>query len=228
MEYEEDPMRKGMAIVAACLLTLAVAAPVAAGPNVGNTSGGFIGAEGDWYAFDESTGTETYGYLFARLEKGQKVPTVDFSNQSMWMPDCGGGEPPGDVTPYDTTGDYSYEYWYAWGEASSLSVPKSFATATSSATLDVYHETYDVCTGEWTSETLAGVTLTLDLMGTGPIEKMTDRYSFHVPGSYFSHGSIRQSTRPAEGAVTVGDMTFTVDPGMGIIGSVSWMDHYKG
>jgi hypothetical protein len=222
-------MRRFTAVFAALLLALAVAAPAAAGPNVSNSSGGFNGAEADWGTYDEATGVSDYGLLFVRVEKGQKAPIADFQRniEGQWV-DCDG--PAGKtVVPRDTDpggdGDYSYTYMSAFGPASSLLVPKSMATATATATLTVWYETHEACTDVWDSGEMT-IDVGFDLTATGPVERYSDRTTFHVPGQTNSWYSVKQVTRPAAGVVTVDGGEMTAD--FGIIGSVSFMEHVNG
>lgn len=217
-------MRKGMAFGAACLLALALAAPVAAGPNVSNTSGGFTGAEGDWYSYNEETGASTYGYLFAHRDKGQKDPAVDFFQGSDQYVQCTGQDTPADVSD-DTYGGIYSSMW-GYGPATSFTVPKDFSTATATASLDVYQDSWNECTGEGSSEFLGSVEVTLTLTADGPLVRETGRGSFHIPGDVNAHSSYRSATRSAVGSVTIDGTSTPVD--FGIIGSVSWMDHWNG
>lgn len=217
-------MRRGMAISAACVLALVLAAPVAAGPNVSNTSGGFTGAEGDWSTYDEATGAYTYGYLFAHLDAGQKTATVDFGQFSGDKVQCTGQDTPDD--PSDDSYGAIGDSLYGSGPASSFKVPKDFSLATATATIDLYHDSYNDCTGEYVSDFLGGINVRLDLTANGPLATFKDRTSFHVKGGTSGHSSIVQTTRSATGSVTIDGVVSAVD--FGIIGSVSWKDHSKG
>ena len=217
-------MRRGIAISAACVLALVLAAPAAAGPNVSNSSGGFTGAEGDWSTYDDTTGASTYGFLFVHLDAGQKTATVDFNQFSGTKVQCTGQDTPDD--PSDDSYGGIGESFYGSGPASSFKVPKDFSLAAATATIDLYHDTYNDCTGEYVSDFVGGVNVGLNLTANGPLATFKDRTTFHVKGGTSGHSSIVQTTRPATGSVTIAGVQTTVD--FGIIGSVSWKDHSKG
>ena len=214
-------MRKFMVVPLAALLVLAVAAPVSAGANVSNTSGGFTGAEGDWFRYDEATEAYTYGYVFARLDKGQQVATVDFFQGSDQKVQCTGQDTPDDES--DDTWGVIFSYMYGSGPATSFAVTKNYGSAMASASLEVFQESWNDCTGEGSYESLGSIDVALDLAGDGPLVRQTGGGSFHIPGDVNSHYSMRSSTRSGVGSVSVDGNEMTVD--FGIIGTVSWKEH---
>ena len=211
-------MRKIWTLPLAALLALVVAAPVAAGPNVGNYSSSVTMAQGSWSVYDEETGRYREGYLAVSQEQGSTQAFAEFFQYGEQWIQCTGTDTPDD--PEDDTFGSITTYAYGWAPAD-LSIGKSNATANATASMDIGRDRYDGCTGEWTFEYFPAVAVSIELVATSGTVRESGRGSFHLPGEFNSHSSYRATYRFAEGTVTVGDTV----PVWGMIGKVSWMDH---
>lgn len=210
-------MRKLIVLPMAALLALAVAAPVSAGPNVSNSSGSAVTAQGSWYS--EAGGVETYGGLYAWQDSGATSAYMEYFEQVGAYVDC---------TPADQTDEFygfQGEYRSGYGEGT-LSIGRGYADAQASGTLTTFATAVDDCTGDYVESPGGTVAVSLDLVANGP--KMMERgtSSFKIPGQFNSHSSYSATSRIATGTATIGDgPEMAVD---GRIGKVSWRDHGNG
>jgi hypothetical protein len=204
-----------MVIPMAGLLALAVAAPVAAGPNVGNSSGSATTAQGSWYS--EAGDGSTYGYVSAWQDPGSSETYVDFWEETGEYVDCTPGDPNDEL--YGFHGTYRYG-----GGPGTLSVGKGFGSASASGVLDVETATVDDCAGTFDSS-YDQIEVTFDLVATGTkiMEKGTG--SFKIPAEFNSHYSYSSTYRNAAGTASIGGDEIAVDGG---IGKVSWREHSNG
>jgi hypothetical protein len=86
--------------------------------------------------------------------------------------------------------------------------------------------TVDDCIGLYDESWAGGVSVSLDLVATGPKAMERGTSSFKVPSEYNSHSSFTTTFRAAAGSATIGDEPdFAVEGG---IGKVSWRDHGNG
>jgi hypothetical protein len=215
-------MRSFLTVPMAGLLVLAVAAPVAAGPNVGNYSSSVLIAQANWGSFDEATGTYSYGYLAVSQEQGSPDAFAEFNQYIEQGIQCTGAATPDDLDD-DTFG---YITTNRWGFGSgSLSVDGRFSAATASGILDVYAETFDSCTEAYSWEELPGLSFGLDLTATSATIRESGRGSFHLPGEINNHSSYKATYRYAEGSL---DGVEGAEDGFGQIGKVTWTEHTNG
>jgi hypothetical protein len=212
-------MRKLMIMGMASLMVLAMAAPVAAGANVGNYSGGATLAQAAWESYDETTGAASYGYLVAAREQGETTTLIEFSESNETWTLCSDGGTPDDESDdsFGVVGTYRSAYG-----SGTLTVSKSYGSATAAGVLDVWTDTYDECAGTYDSAYQDEVSISLDLVATGDLVRESGRGSFHIPGAFNDHSSYRSTYRLAEGVVSIGDQTFE---SFGQIGKVSWSSH---
>jgi hypothetical protein len=215
-------MRTFLTVPMAGLLVLAGAAPVAAGPNVGNYSSSLTMAQANWGSKDGATETFTYGYLAVSQEQGSSDAFAEYSEYSERNVQCTGAETPDDLSD-DTFGTNTSSVW-GFGPAS-LSIGAKFASATASAVLDVYKELIDGCTGESSYQEDSGLSIGLDLTATSSTIRESGRGSFHLPGEFNNHSSYKATYRFAEGSVDGADGPQDV---FGQIGKVSWSEHSNG
>jgi hypothetical protein len=215
-------MRTFLTVPMAGLLVLAVAAPVAAGPNVGNYSSSLTIAQANWGSFDEATGIYSYGYLAVSQEQGSSSAVAEFSQYSEHDTQCTGAETPDDPTD-DSFGTIYTNRW-GFGPAS-LSIDGRFASATATGALEIYAETFDGCTDEYSSEELPALTFDLDLTATSPTIRESGRGSFHLPGEVNNHSSYKATYRLAEGSL---DGVEGAEDLFGQIGKVTWTEHSNG
>jgi hypothetical protein len=215
-------MRRFMTIPMAGLFALAVAAPAAAGANVGNFSGSVTMAQANWDAKDEATQTYSYGYIAVSRDQGSSEAFAEYSEYSERYVQCTGAETPDDPDD-DTYGAIATSVW-GYGSAS-LAIGKNNGTASASGELSAGREGYNECTGEWTFEELPAFPFSLDLTATSATIRESGRGSFHVPGEFNSHSSYKAVYRYAEGTFEGADGPQSV---FGQIGKVSWSDHSNG
>jgi hypothetical protein len=212
-------MRTTISVPLAALLVLTIAAPVAAGPNVGNSSGSLTIAQANW---DTSDG-DTYGsgYLSVSTSDGDPQAMIEFSEYHEAWVQCSGAETPDDESDdwFAPVGTSSY----GWGSGD-LTVGRNYGDAQATGTLEVYTETFDGCAGD-SDGTVGQVDVALSLVGTGALVRESGRGSFHIPGVYNGHDSYRSAYRMAEGSVALGDRAFET---YGLIGKISWMSHSNG
>jgi len=206
-------MRKLIVLPMAALLALAVAAPVSAGAKVSNSSGSGLTAQGSWYSYEGDV--ESYGSLWAWQDSGASSPSLEYSGQIGAYVDC---------TPADDTDDsygFQGQYIYGYGEGT-LAIGRGSDDARASGTLETFTTLVDDCVGEYAESVDGSVSVSLDLVATGP--KMMDRgtWSFKIPSEFNSHSSYTTTSRAAAGTATIDGSEIAVDGG---IGKVSWRDH---
>jgi hypothetical protein len=215
-------MRTFLTVPMAGLLVLAVAAPVAAGPNVGNYSSSVELAQADWGSFDKEGGAYSYGYLTVSREQGSSQAFAEYSQYSEQNVQCTGAETPDD--PGDDTFGTSTSSVWGFGPTS-LSIGARFSSATASGVVEAYADAFDGCTGEWSSEDVSGLSIALDLTATSGLVRESGRGSFHLPGEINNHSSYKATYRQAEGSVDGADGH---QAAFGQIGKVSWTEHTNG
>ena len=201
-------MRKLMVIPMAGLLVLAVAAPVAAGPNVSNSSGTATVAEAYWGS--AQNGVQSSGYISVTREgKGEAFAHFERSTGAYVL--CEGGEFEGFVGTL----------MYGFGPAT-LTVGTNSTTASASATVESFSFAVDECDGMWDEQPGDAFDISLDLTAEGPTLRSTSRESFHLPQEFNERYSYRAAFRRATGSATIDGATLGVD---GQIGKVSWSSH---
>ncbi|HYU50940.1 MAG TPA: hypothetical protein VEO91_13545 [Candidatus Limnocylindria bacterium] len=215
-------MRTFLTVPMAGLLVLAVAAPVAAGPNVGNYSSSVTIAQADWGSFDKEAGSYSYGYLAVSQEQGSSDALAEFNQYIEQNVQCTGAETPDDPSD-DMFGTISTNRW-GFGSAT-LSVDGKLASATASSVLYVEQDRFDSCTGESSYDELPALEIALDLTATSGTIRESGRGSFHLPGEFNSHSSYKATYRMAEGSI---DGVEGAESVFGQIGKVSWSEHTNG
>jgi hypothetical protein len=200
-------MRRLMFIGMVGALGLALAAPVAAGPNTINVSGSGRTIQGEWYGesgygavylFDEAT--YTYGEFYE--ESGVYGP-------------CDGSEE--DVYGFVGT------RMYGWAQDLTINVDAKLSAGTATGDFEIASETVDECAGSF-DVTVETVLVTVDVTGTGPLAKFRNSGSFTIPGEYNSHSRYRGSERLATGGIDLG-AAGTRDFDWAILASYSWTEH---
>ncbi|HEY4632577.1 MAG TPA: hypothetical protein VIH00_01570 [Candidatus Limnocylindrales bacterium] len=211
-------LRKFGLFLAASALLLTVAAPVSAGQSTYNSSGSALTAQGGWDSFDEATGSYEYGWVSGWQAQGEPA-FVEFYGGSFREIVCTpahGNQP--------ATTSYLETFRYGGGPGS-LSIGRVYSVASASATIDIWTDTYNGCTGEYTSSIAEGVAVALELSGSGDLIKETGTWSFKIPGQYNSHSRYSSTYRPATGTASLAGEAHDV---YGAIGKVSWSDHSNG
>jgi hypothetical protein len=224
-------MRRFMVVPLAGLLVLGAAAPVLAGPNVGNSSGSATVAQAGWDSYDEATETYESGYIVVAKDSGSSETYAEYSQYAEVTVQCTGADTPDDET--DDTWATNSTFRYGYGPAT-LTIGKKGALATASGTLSVSEGTFDGCTGDEAyapKDTTGGggesvdVPFTLSLTATSGTIRETGKGSFKLPGQFNSHSSYKSTYRFAAGTFDAGNGTQAVS---GQFGTVSWSDHSNG
>lgn len=209
-------IRLGLALSA--LLVLTVAAPAAAGQTTINSSSSAITAQAGRESYDEATGAYTFEWVSAWQAQGDPTYIELFSGSSREIV-C---SPARGNRPATTA--YLEWYRYGFGEGT-LTVGRNYSTASATGTIDVWTDTYDGCTGEYTSSLASGVAVSMELVGSGSLIMERGTWSFKIPGEYNSHSTYSTTYRAATGTTTVDGATNDV---YGAIGKVTWKDHFNG
>jgi hypothetical protein len=218
-------MRKLMVLPLAGLLALGVVGPVAAAPNVSNTSGGGESIYGEW----SSDGT--YGYVSVG-EDSQYGGFADIYQESGTWVECDpGAAGSGKDTPttQDTTGDGDYGFvgtrTWGYGEDVTVDLSRRLDSGHATGSIELYTSTVDECAGDY-GDDAASVVVTLDVSvaAAGPLASFRDHGSYKIPSQFNGHQSYRGKERAASGTVSAGtsiDATFSF-AGMSV---TTWSDH---
>jgi len=215
-------MRKLMVLPLAGLLALGVAGPVAAGPNVSNTSGSGETIYGDW-----STDTG-YGYVYLGEQSGYGGFGDIYQESGTWV-ECEPTEEdvpsPKDTGPGD--GYYGFVGTRTWGYAYDVKIDLSrrLDTGTATGTVELYTETVDECNGVYGGDAVAEVgALDVAVTGVGPLATFKGSGSYKIPSEFNGHQNYRGKERQATGSVAAGgsiDAAF----GFGYMSQVTWTEH---
>ncbi len=215
-------MRKLMVLPMAGLLALSVAGPVAAGPNVSNTSGTGETMYGEW-----ST-ANGYGYVFLGEESGQGGYGDVYQEEGTWVECSPSDEPVADTK--DTgpgEGEYGFvgtrTYGYAYDVQIDLS--RRLETGRATGTVELYTETVDECNGVYGGDAVAETgSIEVTLAGVGPLGTFKGTGSYKIPSEFNGHQSSRGTERLASGsAVAAGSIDVTF--GYAYMSRISWSEH---
>ena len=221
-------MRKLMVLPLAGLLALGVVGPVAAAPNVSNTSGGGESIYGEWSA------GSTWGYVSVGEESGYGALAEIYQESGQWV-ECETGAPePGKDTPttQDTTGgDYGFVGTRTWGYSEggvTVDLSRRLDSGHATGSIELSTTTVDECAGVHGDEAVSEVvTFDVSVSATSPLASFRDRGTYKVPSEFNGHDSYRGKERAAHGTVVAGssiDATF-ISAGMSV---VTWSDHSNG
>ncbi len=222
-------MRKLMVLPLAGLLALGVVGPVAAAPNVSNTSGGGESIYGEWSSGD------TYGYVSVGEDAKYGDYAEIYQESGTWAECDPGAVDPGKdtATTQDTTpgyGEYGFVGTRTWGYSESVSIELSRRLDSGHATgsIELYTSTVDECAGDYGDDAVSEVvTLDVSVTAAGPLASFRDHGSYKIPSLFNGHESYRGKERAASGTISAGpsiDATFS-NAGMTV---VSWSDHTNG
>jgi hypothetical protein len=218
-----------MVLLMAGLVALGVAGPVAAGPNVSNTSGSGDTIYGEW----SSPGT--YGYVYLGEEAGQGG-FGDIYQEAGEYVECAGPVPapePGKSSTQDTTpGDeyYGFVGTRTWGYSQDLTIDFSrrFDTGHATGSVELYTQTVDECNGIYGDEPVAEIgSLDVTVTGSGPVASFRGHGTYKIPSEFNGHENYRGKERTVTGSVAAGgsiDATFT----FGYMSQVTWSGHTNG
>lgn len=220
-------MRKVMALPMSALLTLAVAAPAMAGPNVSNTSGSGQAIYGSW----SSEGT--WGYVFLGEDSNYGGFGDIYQESGEWVLCAPSGTVPAEPTIKDTIpGDETYGFvgTRIWGYAYDLRIDFSrrLETGGASGTVELYTETVNECEGVYGGNAVAETgTIAVSVTGVGPLGTFRGNGSYQIPSEFNGHENYRGMERQATGSVVVGS---SIDTSFdwAYMTQVSWMQHING
>ena len=205
-------MRKLAVIPMAALLVLAIAAPAAAGANVGNQSGSAKVLNGDWYA------DGTYGYAYFATDTAYGAWGEFYEESGEWVP-C------------DATGEF-YGFigkrTYGWTEDVTVVLDSRLNHGSASGTFQLVSESVDECAGEYggTGEPTS-MAFSANLDGFGRAARFRSSGSYKLPGEFNAHSSQSGMERQATGSIDLGAAgTRTFETG--ILASITWRDHSNG
>jgi hypothetical protein len=222
-------MRKLMILPLAGLLALGVVGPVAAAPNVSNTSGSGESIYGEW----SSDGT--YGYVSVGEDSNYGGFGDVYQESGTWVECDPAAGPAGKdaPSPQDTTpgeGGYGFVGTRTWGYADDLSVDLSRRLDSGHATgsIELYTATVDECAGDYGDDGISEVvTIDVSVTASGPLASFRGHGSYKMPSEFNGHENYRGKERAASGTVVAGssiDATFSY-AGMSV---VTWTDHTNG
>jgi hypothetical protein len=221
MERERE-MRRLALVPLAGLLSLTIAAPAMAGPNVSNQSGSADVVEGEFF------GEEGYGHV-SFFDEGDGGWGDIYLESGSWVACDGavGGDPsPKDTVPGEEPSGFVGTRTYGYAVDVDVALDGRLGGATVTATVELSTETVDECAGTYET-TSAVVDVTAALSGTGDVVRSRDSGSFQVPGEYNGHSRYSSKSRSATGSVDIESLgTRTLD--WAVIGSLSWSDHSNG
>jgi hypothetical protein len=214
-----DAMRKFLVLPLAGLLLVAGAAPVAAGANTTNTSGGGRTIQGEWQ------GDGVYGYITLFEESSGSdsgySPYGEFMEETGEWVECAAGA----VDDEDTGEYYGFVGTRVGGWSSDIDIvlDSKLTAGSATGTFDVAIETVDECNGVFDS-TMHTVTVSVDVIGDGDLVMFRGSGSYKEPGAFNSHTNERGKERWAAGSVDLGSLgSRTFDHG--IMAQYSWSNH---
>lgn len=202
-------MRKLAIIPMAGLLVLAISAPAMAGPNVSNASGSAKVINGEWYS------DGGYGYAYFASDSQGGVWGEVYTETGEWIPCDESGEYYGFVGSR-TSG---------WSGDLSITIDSRLDHGSVSGTLDLFTETVNECTGEYTGTgESTSVAFTAELDGVGSAVRFRGSGSYKLPGEFNNHSTQSGKERPATGSIDLGDAgSRSFD--YAILATYSWHDH---
>jgi hypothetical protein len=225
-----DAMRKIMVLPLAGLLALGVVGPVAAAPNVSNTSGGGESIYGEWstgggdgYA---SVGTDSSNGGFAEI----------YQESGTWVACDPGAAASGQDSPttQDTTGgdgDYGFVGTRTWGYSEgdvTFELARRLDSGHATGSIELATVTVDECAGDYGGDAVSEVVaFDVSVSAAGPLASFRDRGTYKVPSQFNGHQNYRGKERAASGTVTAGSSigaTFS-NADMTV---VTWSDHSNG
>ena len=221
-------MRKLIVLPLAGLLALGVVGPVAAAPNVSNTSGNSESIYGEW-----ST-DGTYGYVSVGKDSAYGGFAEIYEESGTWVECDTGAVDPGKGTPttQDTTGgDYGFVGTRTWGYSEgdvTVELSRRLDSGHASGSVELYTATVDECAGDYGDDAVPEVvTLDVSASAAGPLASFRDHGSYKIPSQFNAHQNVRGKERAATGTVSAGtsiDATFSY-AGMSVF---TWSDHNNG
>ena len=216
-------MRKFMVLPLAALLSLTLAGPALAGPNVSNTSGSGQSIYAEWQA------EGTYGYLMVGEDSGQGSFGEVYQESGSWVAcegaggpstqDTGGGEKPYGFVGTRTSG---------WAFDLEVTLSRRLETGTATGSVELYTETVDECNGIYGGEPVVEIgTINVSATGVGSLANFRGSGAYKSPSEFNGHENYRGSERQAGGTVVAGN---AIDAAFdwGYMSKVTWTSHANG
>lgn len=206
-------MRKVLVVLLAMAMIIAVASPALA-KYVSNSKTTSVVVEGNWWSGNWGDETISSGYVGAYQTVGAREGWINFYESVGTRVTCDNG------TPDDSEDDWLGYNWTdtnGWGSAT-VSVSKSYSSGQAAGTVETYSYSYSDCDPmyfepENGNGDLGSMDVSLDMVGTSPLIKETNGYSFHIPGQYNDRSKYQSTYRQAEGLVTVDGFENQADGG---------------
>lgn len=221
-------MRKLMVLPLAGLLALGVVGPVAAAPNVSNTSGGGESIYGEWAS------DTVYGYVSVGQDSSYGGSAEIYQESGTWVECDTGAADPGKDTPttQDTTGgDYGFVGTRTWGYSEggvTVDLSRRLDSGHATGSIELSTATVNECAGDYGDDAVSEVvTLDVSVTAASPLASFRENSSYKIPSVFNGHDSYRGKERAAHGTVVAGssiDATF-ISAGMSV---VTWSDHSNG
>jgi hypothetical protein len=212
-------MRTFLVLPLAGLLLVAGAAPVAAGANTINTSGGGRTIQGEWQS------DATYGYVVLFEEtsgsNGEYGEYGEFMEETGQWVEC-------TASAVDGEGHFGFvgTRVAGWSSDIDIVVDAKLTSGSATGTFDLAIETVDECAGVYDS-TWQTATVTVDVTGDGNLVMFRGSGSYKEPGAFNSHTTTRGKERLAAGSIDLGSFGVrTFDHA--VMAQYSWSDHSNG
>jgi len=203
-------MRRFMVLPMAALLALAVAAPVAAGPNVSNRSGSGESIYGQWY------GESGYGYVFLGEEEGYGGFGDIYQESGEWVLCAPAGE-----EYYGFVGTRTWGYVYDL----TIELSRRLETGTAVGTVDLFTDTVDECNGIYGGDpTFDSGPLVVEVAAAGPLASFRGTGSYTIPSEFNGHYNYRGKERQATGSIDAAGV-IAADFEWAYMTQTTWTEH---
>lgn len=222
-------MRRFMVLPMAALLVLGVAAPVSAGANTSNTSGGGSTVYGAWY------GEGTYGYAYFGQEKGQPGFGEIYQESGEWVL-CPPPEPAPEAAPraaaagpMDTGGGEEFYGFqgtrtFGWAYDVQISLARRLETGSVTGQVELWTAVVDECAGVYGDDPVYELAdLSIALTGVGDLATFRGSGSYQVPSEFNGHYNYRGKERQATGSILAGSIS--ADFNWAYMSQITWSEH---
>ena len=223
-------MRKLMVLPLAGLLALGVVGPVAAAPNVSNTSGGGESIYGEW------SSDTTYGYVSVGNDSNYGGFAEIYQESGTWVECATGAAGPGKDAPttQDTTGgggDYGFVGTRTWGYSDggvNVDLSRRLDSGHATGSIELSTATVDECAGDYGDDAVPEVVaLDVSVTAAGPLASFRDHSTYKMPSQFNGHENYRGKERAASGTVSAGSVIDAAFSNANMY-VVPWSDHSNG
>lgn len=216
-------MRRFVVLPFAALLALAAAAPVLAGPNVRNQSGGGNVIAGSW------SGENLWGYVELFQEKGAQGEGFLYEEFGTYV-ECDGtgeGSTSGEISIAAAPGEGSYGFQgtrvNGWAYGVVVTLSSRLASGAASGTFELWIETVDECAGIYDGS-LVVEPFSASVTGVGAVVSFRGFGSYQVPSEFNGHGSYRGKERQATGSLELEPLANPVFD-WAYMSQYTWIEH---